>query len=50
VPVATLMATVADPWPDAVPIDTAGPVGVVLERATALWRDAAGRPAEAVLR
>ncbi|TQM36907.1 AAA family ATPase [Pseudonocardia cypriaca] len=42
VPVATLMATVADPWPDAVPVDTAGPVGVALERAAALWRDAAG--------
>jgi predicted kinase len=42
VPVATLMSTVADPWPDAVAIDTAGPVGVALERAAALWRDAAG--------
>jgi aminoglycoside phosphotransferase family enzyme/predicted kinase len=42
VPVATLMATAADPWPHAAPIDTAGPVAAALEQAAAHWRDLAG--------
>jgi aminoglycoside phosphotransferase family enzyme/predicted kinase len=41
-PVATLMSAVADPWPDAASIDTAGPVTAALEQAAAHWRDAAG--------
>lgn len=41
VPVATLMSGVADPWPDAAPIDTTGPVAAALGHAAALWRDAA---------
>jgi aminoglycoside phosphotransferase family enzyme/predicted kinase len=40
--VATLMSAIADPWPDALPVDTAGPVRVALDQAAALWRDAAG--------
>jgi uncharacterized protein len=40
--VATLMSAIADPWPDALPVDTAGPVRVAVDQAAALWRDAAG--------
>ncbi|HLU54826.1 MAG TPA: AAA family ATPase [Pseudonocardia sp.] len=42
VQVATLMADAADPWPEAVAVDTAGPVEHALERAGHLWRHAAG--------
>jgi uncharacterized protein len=41
-PVATAMATVADPWPEATPIDTSQSVDASLEQAAAAWRDLAG--------
>jgi predicted kinase len=42
VAVATRMAGAADPWPEARPIDTAGPLAVAVENAADCWRHAAG--------